>query len=184
MALLPLGGIGYLASVLTDPTDSIENYLKKSKLTLRKDGWDTLLESYLIEAEDNDELKINNGDVVNSEGIERWCKDNLKENVKSTDNTEFKRATYWCVNYETIADQFKGGKFEEDVEKLENKLGLFTKESQSEIAVVAPVLTGKHDNGTRIRQWCENNKKRRHSDKNKRYFEDIKKNCLVVEAKG
>lgn len=182
VGLVSAGGIAggsYLVSVLNDPTDSIQNYLKKNNFKLRKDGWDTLLASYFIETDGNDELKIGDGlndFIPDEEFIQKWCQKNLKENVKSNNDNEFKKATYWCVEFKTIEEEFKG-RFETRIEELAKKyqdLPLDIKEAVDKLVFA----NENNEEGHRIQKWCNNNKKMRVSNDNKNYVEKIKQTCL------
>lgn len=173
-----IGGLRYLVSVLTDTTDTLENYLSKNKLFLRSNNWEEVVAAYLLEFDE--ETKGTNDDVIKPEHFEKWCEDNTKKKIKSTNSTEFKTASKWCINFQTIENKFKN-QFEEEPKKLTTKYQKLKKNIQDLIdkEVVENVLdTDENIKGHKTKKWCDENKKRRFSKDDKDYVPKIKIACI------
>ncbi|OAL10043.1 hypothetical protein A6V39_03960 [Candidatus Mycoplasma haematobovis] len=183
VSAISLGGLGYGIHALIF-TDSLENYLSKYELSLIEDSaideWKQIFESYKLEKEG---YEIDRG-VKDENAIKGWCKSSLKKNIKSTYDPLFQKATRWCIEITTIEEKLKdSGEFEEETTKLTGKyIGLNPKVRQLVDKEVV-TDTSENANGSKIKQWCDTNKKRRFVPENKKDFflENIKKVCLKSE---
>ncbi|OAL10037.1 hypothetical protein A6V39_03930 [Candidatus Mycoplasma haematobovis] len=175
-----VGGAGYGVYALTDTTDSIENYLKKSSftITLQNDeaSWTKVLETYKLEA--TDDLKIKDEDITQSKDIKDWCKEMLAKKIKSKDD-DYKKASKWCVKYDVIKDKLgEGAKLETKAETLNTNYNNFPKEVKDSISEIKLQGTKQHENGEKTIQWCKQNQNRTYSNDTEFFFANTKKYCL------
>ncbi|OAL10039.1 hypothetical protein A6V39_03940 [Candidatus Mycoplasma haematobovis] len=180
-----LGGGAYGVYALTDTTDSIENYLKKNNLDIvsqdatSETAWNKAFGTYEIEKEEDD-LKITDKEIKNRDDIKKWCNNTLRKKIKSTENSLYKKASYWCTKYQTISEKLGNDKpFETNVATLEGKhaqLGVFKNTIES---ITLRKTKQENQNGEKMKQWCDDNKKRKFNKRNKSFIDNITSHCLV-----
>lgn len=173
-----LGGAIYGAYSYNNTKDTVSNYLTKSNLIVAKQDdsgfWDKVLKTYKLESKG---LEIENIDLNNSTGIKAWCDSALKREIKSKEEDIFKKASKWCVEYQTIKDKLKEKTFQSETSKLKDKLNSFIKEIQEEINAIKDGTTEE-----KVKKWCDDNSYRSYSEDEDKYFKDIIKNCLAEET--
>ncbi|OAL10038.1 hypothetical protein A6V39_03935 [Candidatus Mycoplasma haematobovis] len=176
-----LGGAGYGVYSYNNTTDTVRNYLKKNNLTViektNSTFWTKVLETYKLEK--TQELSISVENNVTAENIRDWCDTNLKTNIDSTDNSLFKKASRWCVDYQTIEEQLTSAKFQTDTKELAKKYSSIT-DTTIKGQIDKSVISGGNNNseGDKIKRWCDSNKKRRFSSDDKVYSSNIETICL------
>ncbi|OAL10036.1 hypothetical protein A6V39_03925 [Candidatus Mycoplasma haematobovis] len=173
-------GIYALTSSSEAIINNIERYLKEEKFTLTGQNetaqWNKAFSTYELE---KDGFEI--GEISSGEDIKKWCNNTLKQEIKSKDDENFKKAKMWCVHYKTIKEYSGKKKVFVKVEELNGKLGEFPLEIQTEINKFS-VEAKKNADGIKIRKWCLKNAKRRFTNRRNNYYKSIDTYCLKASS--
>ncbi|OAL10033.1 hypothetical protein A6V39_03910 [Candidatus Mycoplasma haematobovis] len=176
-----IGGAGYGVHALTDTTDTVKNYLEKSKFILTKENetdlWTKAFGTYGLEKAG---FKIPKT-ISNGNDIRDWCKETLNKKIKSEEEANYKIASKWCVHYTTISDKLKGKNLVDDASKLNDKISSFSKDIQTEINNTQ-VDASTNQNGEKVKKWCQENVKRTFTKESENYFSNINSHCLAGPA--
>ncbi|OAL10040.1 hypothetical protein A6V39_03945 [Candidatus Mycoplasma haematobovis] len=170
-----LGGGAYGIYTYNNTTDTVRNYLKKNNLTPRTTNWETVLEAYKLEK--TSQTEIQTGAINNADVIKTWCEKNLSSSIQSVKDNLFKKASQWCVNFQSISEKLGEAQFETVASKLTSKYASL----QGRIKDLIDGVTGagsSNGNGDKIKSWCDSNKKRRFSSDGEFYSSSIKSLCL------
>lgn len=177
-----LGGGAYGIYYITDTTNTVSFYLKQKGFTETPQGsseeWDKVLKTYNLEK--TEDLKIESNLAITATTIKDWCKENLEKNIKSIEDPLFKKASKWCVKYQTIKEKLGTTKTVQVAGTLNSSYEQFPQKVKESIQKIE--LTPKtkaHTNGEKTVKWCEQNLDRSHSEDSEFFFENTQKYCFA-----
>ncbi|OAL10042.1 hypothetical protein A6V39_03955 [Candidatus Mycoplasma haematobovis] len=123
-------------------------------------------------------FEIQDDDITDPSVIRDWCRDNLKEKIKSNKDPLLKKASKWCVNYQTI-EEIMGDTFETNPTNLANKYDDLDDDVKELIAEIVVTNEQKVD-CAKIKEWCDTNKKRRSSEDEEFFESKLTEICMKV----